>query len=122
MTLLGDDFRRRSEENSQTAADLFGAADFAANPKTQTAAVIAKVTANLLYIAGEMVDYLRMSEVGDASSVRRREHAERSDRLRKAYMAGMTSGDFADYDRLLDEFAAALANRGEPDGGSDDTT
>jgi hypothetical protein len=121
MTMLGDDFRHRAEENNKTANDLFGAADFATNAKTQTAAVIAKVTANFLYVAGEMVDYLRLSEAGDASSVRRREYAERSEKIRNAYMVGMSSGDFSTYDRLLDEFAAALANRGEPDGDSSDT-
>lgn len=115
MTMLGDDFRRRAEKNNATAEELFASAKFASSPKVQASAVIAKVTANFLYIQGELVDYLRMSDATDAASARRMKYAEQNEAMRNAYVAGVESGDFTEYDRLLAEFGASFET-GEPDG------
>jgi len=108
MSGLGDDFRKRAAENNATAEKLFSAAEFATDRKAQAAAVIAKVTANMLSIMGELVDYLRESETVEDSALRRKRIADRADAIRKAFVAGATSGDFTNYDRLVDEFAESL--------------
>ena len=113
MTLLGDDFRKRAAENNKQAAAFFDSADFKSNPTIQATAVISKVTANTLYLLGELVDYLRTSEAGDATSDRRKQYAERNDAIRKAYAAGMKSGDYTNFDQLIAEFGAGLTGGGE---------
>jgi len=113
MTLLGDDFRKRAEKNNAEAATFFDAADFKANPKTQTAAVISKITANMLYLLGETVDYLRESETIDASGERRKRLADRNDAIRKAYTAGVAGGDFTNYDQLVKEFVESAGTNGD---------
>lgn len=108
MTLLGDDFRKRAESNNAEAKQFFESPEFATSPKIQASAVISKVTANTLYLLGEVVDYLRGSDAVDASAERRARYAERNEAIRKAYLAGVQSGDFTNFDQLVSDFAASV--------------
>ncbi len=108
MTFLGDNFRERAEKQTAAAKEFFEAPDFKSNPKAQTSAVICKVTANMLHVMGEMVDYLRGSEALDASAVRRKQIADRMAGFRDAYTAGVSSGDFTNFDRLTDDLVAII--------------
>ena len=115
MSHLGNDFRRRAEEHNAQAETLFSAGDFDVNRKTQAAAVIAKTTANMLYLLGELVDYLRESETIDDADARRKQIADRNNAIREAYTAGMTSGDFTNFDQLVETFGSLATgnNAGE---------
>ena len=116
MSGLGDDFRKRAEENNAVAEHLFSSAGFVTDRKIQATAMIAKVTANMLSLLGELVDYLRESEVVDDNAARRKRIADRAEAIRKAFVAGAVSGDYTNYDRLVDDFAKCLGGDGD-DGG-----
>ena len=112
MSFLGDDFRRRAEEYNAEAAKLFASPEFPSSPKVQVSTTVAKVTANVLHLLGETVDFLRASDTTDASYERRKVLAERNEALRKAFMAATTTGDYTRYDELVKEFVDAASGNG----------
>lgn len=107
MSFLGDDFRRRAEEYNAEATKMYESAEFASSPKVQASMIVAKTTANTLYLLSEVVDFLRASDATDASYERRQALAGRNEALRKAFMAAMTTGDYTRYDELVKEFVDA---------------
>jgi hypothetical protein len=110
VTILGDDFRRRAEDNNQTAAELFSSAQFATDAKIRASMIVAKVTANVLSVGGEIVDFLAGAATVDEATQRRHTIAERADAIRKAFVAAAATGDYTRYDQLVAEFAAGLGN------------
>lgn len=119
MSGLGDDFRKRAEKQKATAVELFGSREHDTNRRVQGSAIIAKVTANMLSLLGELVDYLRLSEEVDDATARRRAQSERLDAIRKAAVAGAATGDYTNYDRLIAEFGRTIGSRsGNGEGGT----
>ena len=98
MGLLGDDFRRRSDEHNETAASILVAPDFVTDPKKQTAVVVAKVTANVLQLLGETVDYLEVSSSKPVQSNVNSQHE-----LRKAAAIGVSTGDWSKFNELVEQ-------------------
>jgi hypothetical protein len=117
MSGLGDDFRKRSKEWHAEAEELFGSKLFGTDRKTQSAATVAKITANMLTLLGEVVDYLRASEAIDGAAERRKTRAERFNELRKAFIDAGTTGDYTDYERIVGEIGRTLAGGQDGDEG-----
>ncbi|MEE9597222.1 MAG: hypothetical protein V3V96_10645 [Acidiferrobacterales bacterium] len=119
MSGLGDNFRERAEKQNATAAELFGSREHDTDRKVQGSAIIAKVTANMLLLLGEVVDYLRLSVEVDDATTRRRAQSERLDAIRKAAAAAAATGDYTNYDRLVAEFGRTIGSQpGSGEGGT----
>lgn len=103
MLSLGDDFRSRSTEQLEAAITLFESPDFAVDPTKQMGFVVAKVTANMLQVLSEVVDYLHGTDKMNAGDERRAKLMEKSNAIRTAG----ASGNWDEFDRLVREFGTS---------------
>lgn len=120
MGVFGDALRERCEKQEEAAKTLFESKRFDQEPKTQALAIVAKVTANLLYVLADTVDYLRASESMDEDAKRREAYMERNNAIRNAATLGAASGDWSNFDRLVREFGAVASAEGSPARGSEE--
>jgi hypothetical protein len=116
---LGDDFRKRAAAKNEEAAKFLKSQEFQTNRVVQASAVVTKVTANMLSLLAEVVDYLRGEDAIDASAEKRQARTERFHGLRKAFVAATNDGDFTEYDRLIAELSQPVARGGGSGEGSD---
>lgn len=100
MSSLGDDFRKRSDEQHAAAMKLLESPSFGVDAKEQAVFVVGKVTANVFEALGEVVDYLRGTASLDAAAKKRAEIMERNDAIRNAAVAR----EWTEFDRLVAEF------------------
>lgn len=112
MSQLGDDFRKRSEEQHAAALRLLELPTFATDPKTQVMFVVGKVTANMLQVSGEMVDVLQGTAHQDAAAAHRAKILEKSNGIRNAAAAS----DWGTFDRLVREFGGSGTPGGDGTG------
>ncbi len=108
MTSLGDDFRKRSAEQHKAAMAVLELPTFSVEPKSQALFVVGKVTANLLELLGETVDYLHGTATMDALAKQRAKTLEKTNAIRNAAAAG----EWGEFNRLVREFGG-----GSPAGG-----
>lgn len=107
MPTLGDDFRKRSAEQHEAAINLLESDTFAVDAKEQSMFVVGKVTANLLQVMGEVVDYLHGMDTLDAAAVERDRILEKTNGIRNAAAAG----EWGEFDKLVRAFGGGTADR-----------
>lgn len=88
MSILSQDFRSRSAAQLKNAQDLFGAAEFKTDPKVQATFVVAKVTANMLTIFADMVEFTDGANSQDEVRARRNAQTDKNHALQVAAAAG----------------------------------
>lgn len=108
MGRLGDDFRRRSEEQHNAALVLLEAPDFAENVVKQVQFTVGKNAANMLQLLGEMVDYLDGQKQVTEQDLRIQKFQEFNSAIRNAGAIGAATGDWSKFDEL----AAGLGGTG----------
>ena len=116
MSVFGESLRERSKVQEDAVKVLFDSEKFAQDPKIQAMAVVAKTTANFLYVAADIVDYLRTSETMDEATTRRETYLERANAIRHAAVAGFADGNYSEFDRLTKDFGPVASADGEPTG------
>lgn len=104
MPSLGESFRSRATEQQQHARTLFESPEFGVDPQKQALFVAAKVTANMLQLLGEVIDYLRAADNMDAAAEHRAKILEKSNAIRNAAAAAAATGNWDDFDRIASEF------------------
>ena len=100
MQSLGENFRSRSAEQHENALALLKSPEFITDPEKQAMFVVGKLTANVLHVLGEMVDYLDGAGKMNAADDRRTKILERNDAIRNA----AASGNWEEFDRLVSQF------------------